>query len=232
MVVCYPGGHELRFQEESDRPSKPVSQPRKRAASKPTSVPCALHLNSLRGVRTIVSRRILSFLHNEWLHRHPTGPARDFLSLPCLHPPCPQQRNSEDCGLFALEYLERLCRSPLPTLAQFAALAADERRAFLQDRRGWFAPEEVRGKRQAIAGILKDLQAQARAASPSLAQRGGGGGANPCNTRSCSEAAEHAAAAAASTAAKVPAALASVEAADAGGAAAAEAAGASEAPGR
>jgi Ulp1 family protease len=121
------------------------------------TTPCILHFNSLRKPKPHILRRIKKYIQDEWARRKEgeLGP-RDFSALMDVSPKCPQQKNLCDCGVFVLEFLERLLSpaTPLPTLAELAAATPDVRFRFLRDRSGWFAVQDVRTKRAAIRDLI------------------------------------------------------------------------------
>jgi Ulp1 family protease len=145
--VCYPGSANMDHALDVKTAGRV-----KRSAD---TTPCILHLNSLRKPKPHVLRRIKQYLQDEWARRKAAerGP-RDFSGLMDTTPPCPQQRNMCDCGVFVLEFLERLLSAPLPTLPELAAATPAERLRFLRDRSGWFAPRDVAAKRAAIRDLI------------------------------------------------------------------------------
>ncbi len=126
-----------------------------RAKRSVDTTPCILHFNSLRTRKPHILRRIKKYLQDEWARRKEgeLGP-RDFSGLMDITPPCPQQKNMCDCGVFVLEFLERLLSAPLPMLAELAAATPAERFRFLRDRSGWFTAQDVREKRAAIRDLI------------------------------------------------------------------------------
>lgn len=82
-----------------------------------------------------------------------TSGARDFGDLTEISPFCPQQKNQSDCGIFVLEYLERLllaADAPLPTIADLSQGPAGIREKF----RNWFTHKDVAGKRETIRRLI------------------------------------------------------------------------------
>ena len=118
---------------------------------------CVLHFNSLRRSKPHILRRIKQYLQDEWARRkEATEGPRDFSILADVAPLCPQQRNLHDCGVFTLEYLERLLltEAPLPTFDELSAATPDVRRKFFSDRRGWFSQRDVESKREDIRRLI------------------------------------------------------------------------------
>jgi sentrin-specific protease 7 len=109
-VVCFPGAQPTELRGT-------VQQ-----------VPCILHLNSIRKTGQRLGGVLRKYLQCEWDVRHKASKgARDFESrgsMPLYYPRCPQQENEWDCGIFVLEFLERMCapgenpgyNKPEPTL--------------------------------------------------------------------------------------------------------------------
>lgn len=102
-VVCFPGAGRTALRQTEQ------------------NVPCILHLNSIRKNNLKVGKVLRKYLQREWDVRHKaTKGERDFElkeSMPLYYPYCPQQHNEWDCGIFVLEFLERMCYTQVePTL--------------------------------------------------------------------------------------------------------------------
>jgi len=108
-VICFPGAEQTQLQGTEQQ------------------LPCILHLNSIRSTHRSLGRILRTYLQREWDVRHKASKGgRHFESpeaMPLYYPRCPQQKNEWDCGIFVLEFLERMCGAgedehsqPEPTL--------------------------------------------------------------------------------------------------------------------
>ena len=134
----------------------PSSRPTDRSGNDPKeTIPFLLHFNSLRRTKPHILRRIKLYLEDEWKRRRESASgARDFQDLKEITPVCPQQRNLSDCGVFVLEYLERLLLAADSPLLQVDALIAGAAAARCDLFRGWFTPKDVAGKRAALRDLI------------------------------------------------------------------------------
>ena len=166
-VICFPGAERTALRG-TDR-----------------QVPCILHLNSIRKADTAKGDLLRLYLQREWDARRCSskGP-RDFTSkqnMPMYFPYCPQQRNEWDCGIFVLDFLERMCGpnvapdtgygTPEPTLK---ALQARPDAARFFDRSDWFDVNAVDSHRRMFREHIERLvEEQTKKLMASTAGNGG-----------------------------------------------------------
>eukprot|EP00961_Rhodomonas_salina_P145528 1958483-Rhodomonas_salina.1 len=122
-------------------------------------VPCILHFNSIRKNVPAIFQRIRGYLQHFWdvHHAHKHG-KRDFesKSLRGYNPNCPQQPNEWDCGIYVMEFINRLCLdSPEPTIEE---LREREDKSSFFDRRAWFKPIDLEKSREEFKRRVDDMQ--------------------------------------------------------------------------
>ncbi|XP_038681727.1 probable ubiquitin-like-specific protease 2A isoform X2 [Tripterygium wilfordii] len=137
IVICHPGeGANLKDDENG----------------KSTKLPCILHMDSIRGSHRCLKSLVQSYLCEEWKARHKEmdddGFSR-FLHLPFVSPELPQQKNSFDCGLFLLHYVELFLQQAL----NFSSIT--EIVKYLNKE--WFPPVEASLKRVRIQKLIHEI---------------------------------------------------------------------------
>ncbi|GAU39326.1 hypothetical protein TSUD_217070, partial [Trifolium subterraneum] len=95
IVICHPGEVDNINDKEPEKSLK---------------LPCILHMDSYKGYHSGLKDLVQSYLCEEWKERKKDTCREDlssrFLNMPFLPVEVPQQKNSYDCGLFLLHYLE------------------------------------------------------------------------------------------------------------------------------
>ena len=135
-------------------------------------VPCILHLNSIRKTQHWVPHRIRKFLQELWNARHAKSKGDrtfDKFLFPGYYPSCPQQENEWDCGIFLIEYMERMCiQDDQPTLEQLLHIG-DPNDFFVKS--SWFRQADLKDRRVEFREILDDLQLQIVPGAPSASSQ-------------------------------------------------------------
>lgn len=160
------------------KPVKYASSSSKRSKymKKPEAVgrrPYVLFFDSLRGHQTArVLKLLRGYLQEEWIARRgPLPSSVNASSLPGLSPAVPLQLNQCDCGVYLLEYLERILTEKLDDLLE---LVSDESATTSRVRtktnslfgKKWFEPKDVAQKRSDFLKILRTELALATKRSP------------------------------------------------------------------
>ncbi|GAB2271461.1 hypothetical protein Dimus_006298 [Dionaea muscipula] len=140
IIICHPGE---------------VADFEDRRSSKPSRVPCILHMDSIKGNHTGLENLIQSYLWEEWKERRKETSedvASKFLNFRFLSLELPQQENCYDCGLFLLHYVELfVAEAPV----DFDPFKITKYSNFLTA--DWFLPSEVSLKRAYIQRLIYDL---------------------------------------------------------------------------
>ncbi|KAI5435508.1 hypothetical protein KIW84_022073 [Lathyrus oleraceus] len=134
IVICHPGEVVNTIDEELDKSLK---------------MPCILHMDSVMGCHNNLKDIVQSYLWEEWKERNKDTCGEDlssrFLNMPFFPIAVPQQKNSYDCGIFLLHYLE-LFLAEAPFNFNPLKLNLD-----------WFPPEEAYHKRTLIRELIFEL---------------------------------------------------------------------------
>eukprot|EP01103_Thecamoeba_quadrilineata_P012122 TRINITY_DN3052_c0_g1_i2.p1 TRINITY_DN3052_c0_g1~~TRINITY_DN3052_c0_g1_i2.p1 ORF type:complete len:474 (+),score=85.73 TRINITY_DN3052_c0_g1_i2:133-1554(+) len=104
--------------------------------------PCLLYLDSLGGGGAQVVGLIREYLNLEMLEKHGLENVFTEKTLPDYEPQVPGQRNSSDCGVFVLQYVEEFCQNPKSPndLDKY-----------------WFSTQDIKNKRNEIKELLENL---------------------------------------------------------------------------
>jgi len=137
-IICYPFDVGSLSSLE-DNPPDEVCKERK---------PCILVFDSLPdGPKTGICHALRSYLTLELKTRKPDSTVVfTEENLPQYNPKVRGQKNSKDCGIFLLQYVESFFRQPLRDWDNNEI-----------DHRDWFPKEEVLNKRFKIAKLIRDL---------------------------------------------------------------------------
>jgi len=119
--------------------------------------PFVLVLDSIGGTKSAAVTNIRHYLACEWRKKKCAGeePSKEFsftaAEMRTIRPRKPEQENGSDCGIFLLQYVEKIF--------------IDTKKFFwskLPDLSDWFTPEEVGKKRENIAEIIKEMTNEQR----------------------------------------------------------------------
>jgi len=116
--------------------------------------PCILTFDSLTGGSKARTHQTLrEYLTCEWKAKMvPSGSQEKVFSKDNMVGGCPkvqQQPNFSDCGIYLLQYVESFFRDPIRDYS-----------LPITSIKEWFKKEEVEGKRNHIAGLIRDLAAK------------------------------------------------------------------------
>ena len=112
--------------------------------------PCILIFDSMQtGSRARVAATLREYLKCEYKHK--MNEDRDFNkeNMKGCCPKVPQQPNFSDCGLFLLQYVESLFKSPIKDFS-----------LPIKSLKKWFPNQEMRNKRHDIAKLIRELAAE------------------------------------------------------------------------
>jgi len=170
-IVCNPGklGEKVKgvyssiVSKESLKMDKERSKPGKETGN--VNVSGAMHvlfLDSMKNNRTKpVMSRIRNYLAEEWECKYGklSGPVNGKV-LPAASPIVPEQRNGCDCGVFILEFMERLLTADFEKFSKVLRTeSVTEARSEFNKLFGrkWFTQVDVAKKRHRIACLVRDL---------------------------------------------------------------------------
>lgn len=116
--------------------------------------PCILVFDSLRGTyRSRVTATLREYLSCEYAAKKPDGAEEEKVFdrhlMPGHNAMVPQQNNFTDCGLFVLQYVEEMCRSPISDFKLPMKLL-----------KNWFGVQKVTRKREDIALLIRTMLQQ------------------------------------------------------------------------
>jgi len=122
-------------------------------AENPARKPCILVFDSLPdGNKEDTCEILRNYLSMEWKNkREVQGPSIQFteVNMPQYNPQVRGQKNSKDCGIFLLQYVEAFFRSPFKIWTNSEA-----------DHMDWFSKDESMRKRANIAKLIRDMARQ------------------------------------------------------------------------
>uniref|UniRef100_A0A5B6Z6G2 Putative ubiquitin-like-specific protease 2B isoform X2 n=1 Tax=Davidia involucrata TaxID=16924 RepID=A0A5B6Z6G2_DAVIN len=140
IVICHPG-EVAEFQDED--------------VEKSLKVPCILHMDSIKGSHTGLKDLVQSYLWEEWKERQKETSEHispRFFNLRFVPLELPQQKNSFDCGLFLLHYVELFLEEAPVNFSPFKIMKFSN---FLNV--DWFEPDEASLKRALIQRLIYEL---------------------------------------------------------------------------
>jgi len=139
-IICY-SGEEIIPNDETKTHDDQTEQADKR-------IPCILVFDSLPdGSKSDICNILRTYLTMEWEAKVP-GKTKVFteLNMPQYNPSVRGQKNSKDCGIFLLQYVESFFRTRTRDWCDDSIEHMD-----------WFPKEEVMKKRGKIAKLVRDL---------------------------------------------------------------------------
>jgi len=141
-IICYPGEVEDKLMckdtDTGDDQSQEVVQRK----------PCILVFDSLPdGSKSDICSTLRSYLTMEWKAKV-LGNAKVFTeeNMPQYNPIVRGQKNSKDCGIFLLQYVQSFFQTPMRDWTDATI-----------EHRDWFDKEEAMKKRGKIAKLIRDL---------------------------------------------------------------------------
>ena len=148
VIACYPrlngavyADDEQPIEDEKERYLK------NRLYARPIKASCLIYLDSIRSSTRMTTSmlHIKNFLQSVYEHKYSQEFTLDMVNIHKYAPPCPQQKNNNDCGLFLLEFFEQFfIKSPI----------TDFRKTL--DLSDWFDRKIVLNKRETIAEKIKE----------------------------------------------------------------------------
>jgi Ulp1 family protease len=128
----------------------------------PDSIPCLIHFDSGKRFKSHsaggVFRVIRKYFHACYEATKGTqypGRSVDAKSIPGISPDLPQQGNAEDCGVYMLEFMERLLMNP--SSIDRKAIISMEKNNGKVPANFWFTAEVASQKRESIDCLISTL---------------------------------------------------------------------------
>jgi len=131
--------------------------------SDPSLAPCLIHFDSGRHFKLHRSATIFKHIRKYLAACYEATKAEEYplcninaRTMPGLSPPIPQQENAKDCGVYTLEFIERVLSDPPNIDANFI-----ERKGAVKDGpfgADWFGKEIISQKRVNMTRLIRDLE--------------------------------------------------------------------------
>ena len=131
--------------------------------SDPSLAPCLIHFDSGRHFKLHRSATIFKHIRKYLAACYEATKAEEYplcninaRTMPGLSPPIPQQENAKDCGVYTLEFIERVLADPPNIDANFI-----ERKGVVKDGpfgADWFGKDTISQKRVNMTRLIRELE--------------------------------------------------------------------------